>query len=37
LHQVIRSYQAVLSELKMYDDEWPELVNLVQSVLNELP
>jgi hypothetical protein len=24
----------VLSELKMYADEWPEVVNLVQSVLN---
>jgi hypothetical protein len=24
----------VLSELKMYENEWPEVVNLVQSVLN---
>jgi hypothetical protein len=24
----------VLSELKMYADEWPEVVNMVQSVLN---
>jgi hypothetical protein len=24
----------VLSELKMYTDEWPEVVNMVQSVLN---
>jgi hypothetical protein len=27
----------VLSELKMYADEWPEMVNLVQSVLNNSP
>jgi hypothetical protein len=26
--------RAVLSELKTYEDEWPEVVNLVQSVLN---
>jgi Chromo (CHRromatin Organisation MOdifier) domain len=32
--QVIRAFGAVLSELKMYADEWPEAVNLVQSVLN---
>jgi hypothetical protein len=32
--QVIRAFRAVLSELKMYADEWPEVVNLVQSVLN---
>jgi hypothetical protein len=25
----------VLSELKMYADEWPEVVNMVQSVLNK--
>jgi hypothetical protein len=24
----------VLSELKMYADDWPEVVNMVQSVLN---
>jgi hypothetical protein len=24
----------VISELKMYADEWPEVVNMVQSVLN---
>jgi hypothetical protein len=32
--QVIRAFCAVLSELKMYADEWPEVVNMVQSVLN---
>jgi hypothetical protein len=32
--QVIRDFRAVLSELEMYADEWPEVVNLVQSVLN---
>jgi hypothetical protein len=32
--QVIRAFRAVLSELKMYKDEWPEVVNMVQSVLN---
>jgi hypothetical protein len=32
--QVIRAFHAVLSELKMYADEWPEVVNMVQSVLN---
>jgi RNase H-like domain found in reverse transcriptase len=32
--QVIRAFRAVLSELKMYADESPEVVNLVQSVLN---
>jgi hypothetical protein len=32
--QVIRAIRAVLSELKMYADEWPKMVNLVQSVLN---
>jgi Integrase core domain len=31
--QVIRALLAVLSELKMYADEWPEVVNIVQSVL----
>jgi hypothetical protein len=30
----IRAFRAVLSELKIYADEWPEVVNLVQSVLN---
>jgi hypothetical protein len=29
--QVIRAFRAELSELKMYADEWPEVVNLVQS------
>jgi hypothetical protein len=32
--QVIRAFRAVLSELKMYADEWPEVINMVQSVLN---
>jgi IS30 family transposase len=32
--QVIRAFRAVLSELKMYSDEWPEVVNMVQSILN---
>jgi Integrase core domain/Integrase zinc binding domain len=32
--QVIRAFRAVLSEMKMYADEWPEVVNMVQSVLN---
>jgi hypothetical protein len=32
--QVIRAFRAVLSELKMYADEWPEVVYMVQSVLN---
>jgi hypothetical protein len=32
--QGIRSFRAVLSELKMYADEWLEVVNMVQSVLN---
>jgi hypothetical protein len=32
--QVIRAFRAVLSELKMYADEWPEVINIVQSVLN---
>jgi Integrase core domain/Integrase zinc binding domain len=32
--QVIRAFRAVLSELKMYADEWPEVVKMVQSVLN---
>jgi hypothetical protein len=31
--QVIRAFRAVLSELKLYSDEWPEVVNMVQSVL----
>jgi hypothetical protein len=31
---VIRAFRAVLSVLKMYADEWPEVVNIVQSVLN---
>jgi Integrase core domain/Integrase zinc binding domain len=32
--QVIRAFRAGLSELKEYADEWPEVVNMVQSVLN---
>jgi Chromo (CHRromatin Organisation MOdifier) domain len=32
--QVILAFRAVLSELKMYADEWPEVLNMVQSVLN---
>jgi Integrase zinc binding domain len=32
--QVIRAFCAVLSELKICADEWPEVVNMVQSVLN---
>jgi transposase InsO family protein len=32
--QVTRAFRAVLSELKMYAEEWPEVVNMVQSVLN---
>jgi hypothetical protein len=31
---IIRAFRAVLSELKMYADEWPEMVSMVQSVLN---
>jgi hypothetical protein len=32
--QVIRAFRAVLSELNMYADEWPEVVNMAQSALN---
>jgi transposase InsO family protein len=32
--QVIRDCRVVLSEMKMYTEEWPEVVNMVQSVLN---
>jgi Integrase core domain/Integrase zinc binding domain len=32
--QVRRAFRAVLLELKMCADEWPELVNMVQGVLN---
>jgi hypothetical protein len=32
--QVIHAFRAVLAELKMYANEWPAVVNLVQSVLN---
>jgi Integrase core domain len=32
--QVIRAFREVLSELKMYADGWPEVVNLAQCVLN---
>jgi hypothetical protein len=35
--QVICAFCAVLSELKMYADEWLEVVNMVQSVLNNSP
>jgi hypothetical protein len=31
--QDIFAFRAVLSELKMYADEWPEVINLVSSVL----
>jgi hypothetical protein len=34
--QVIRAFREVLSELKMYADEWPEVINLVQTVNNSL-
>jgi hypothetical protein len=32
--QFILACHAMLSELNMYADEWPEVVNMVQSVLN---
>jgi hypothetical protein len=32
--QVVRAFRAVLSELNMYADEWPEVFNMVKSVLN---
>jgi hypothetical protein len=32
--QVIRAFRAVLSELKMSAEEWPEVVNMAQRVLN---
>jgi Integrase core domain len=32
--QVIRAFHAVISELRMYASKWPEVVNMVQSVLN---
>jgi transposase InsO family protein len=32
--RVIHAFRAVISELKMYADEWPEVVKMVQSVLN---
>jgi hypothetical protein len=32
--QVLRAFRAVLSEMKMYADEWPEVVNMAQRVLN---
>jgi hypothetical protein len=32
--QIIQIFLAVLSELKMYAEEWPKVVNVVQSVLN---
>jgi Chromo (CHRromatin Organisation MOdifier) domain len=32
--QVIRAFRAVQSELEMYADEWPEVISLVQRVLN---
>jgi hypothetical protein len=31
--QVILAFRAVLSEFNMYADEWPLVVNMVQSVL----
>jgi hypothetical protein len=31
--QVILAFRAVQFKLKMYADEWPEVINLVQSVL----
>jgi hypothetical protein len=33
--QVILAFRAVLSELKMNADEWPEVGSMVQSVLND--
>jgi hypothetical protein len=32
--QVIRVFRAILLVLRMHADEWPEVVNMVQSVLN---
>jgi Integrase core domain len=32
--QVIKAFCSVLSELKMYADEWPEVIIMTQSVLN---
>jgi hypothetical protein len=32
--KVIRAFREVLSELKTYADEWPEVVNIVQRILN---
>jgi hypothetical protein len=32
--QVIRAFGSVLSELKMYADEWPEVISMVQSLVN---
>jgi hypothetical protein len=32
--KVVRAFLAVLSDLKMRADEWPEVINLVQSALN---
>jgi hypothetical protein len=32
--QIIRVFRAVLPELTMYADEWAQVVNLVQSVVN---
>jgi transposase InsO family protein len=32
--QVIRAFRTVLSELNMHADELPEMVSMVQSVLN---
>jgi hypothetical protein len=31
--KLMRAFRAVLSELKVYPDEWPEVVNQIQSVL----
>jgi hypothetical protein len=32
--QVIRAFRAVLLELNMYAEEWPEVVTMIQSDLN---
>jgi hypothetical protein len=35
--QVIRAFRAVLLELKMYADEWPEVVNMCYALLRMRP
>jgi hypothetical protein len=35
--QDTRPFRAVLSDLKMYADKWPEVVKMAQSVLNNSP